>query len=89
MDASEVRIQWDPDRALAGHKLDRRAIQIGIRGSMVENYVHEWIVGLTEVTVLAHEIHDAVVHNKPLPAVPEEKIYSVSTELKQRLAIAD
>lgn len=89
LDTSEVRIQWDPDRALEGHKLNRRAIQIGIRGSMVQRYVHEWIIGLTEVTALAHEIHDAVLNNQALPPVPEEKIYPVNADLVQRLAISD
>lgn len=89
LNASEVRHQWDPERHLRGHKLSRRAIQIGIRGSIVERYVNAWIIGLTEVTALAHEIQDAIVHDKPLPVVPEEKVYPVSPALVQRLGITD
>lgn len=89
LDASEVRHQWDPDRALNGYKLERRAIQIGIRGSMVERYVYEWILSLTEVTTLAYEIQHTVLNNVPLPTVPEERVYPVSKDLVRRLAIKD
>lgn len=32
---SEVRLQWDPDHAPSGAKLPRRALQLGLRGSML------------------------------------------------------
>lgn len=66
---SPVRHQWDPERNLKLGKLDRRAIQIGIRDWVVEKYVNEWIIGLEEVTDLAHDIHHAVKNNhKELPS---------------------
>ena len=37
---SEVRCQWDPDRDIYGNPLNRRAIQLGLRGSMVDKYVN-------------------------------------------------
>ncbi len=89
LNASEVRVQWDPDRALEGYKLDCRAIQLGIRGTVVENYVHKWIIGLTEVTELARDIHQAVLENKPLPTVPEEKVYPVKPDIASHLGITD
>ena len=33
---SEVRLQWDPDHSPSGAKLARRAVQVGLRGSMLE-----------------------------------------------------
>src|SRR4051812_27288606 len=61
LDASTVRHQWDPERRLNGGKFDeRRAIQIGIRGETVHAYVNEWIIGLEDVTPLAHAIDEAV-----------------------------
>jgi hypothetical protein len=54
--ASPVRIQWDPDRDLALQPLNRRAIQIGLRGEAVSRYLNEWIEAITEVTALAHSI---------------------------------
>jgi len=72
---SEVRCQWDPDRDLRGYKLDRRAIQLGLRGESVRQYVHTWIIGLSEVTELAHGIRDAIRNDTPLPTAPEERPY--------------
>ena len=83
---SPVRHQWDPERNLKLGKLDRRAIQIGIRGWVVEKYVNEWIIGLEEVTKLAHDIHYAIKNNRPdLPSVPDERVYPIDETLKNRL----
>lgn len=89
LDASEVRHQWDPDRGLKGEKLDRRAIQIGISGATVRSYVNEWIIGLEDVTALAHEIHEAVRQHRALPDVPEERVYAVDAELGKRLGASE
>jgi len=32
LDASDVRVQWDPDHDPAGRPVERRAIQIGLAG---------------------------------------------------------
>lgn len=86
---SPVRHQWDPERNLKLGKLDRRAIQIGIRGWVVRKYVNEWIIGLENVTKLAHEIHTAVKNKRTeLPPVPEERVYSVDEILQHRLGIS-
>lgn len=87
LDTSEVRHQWDPERHLDGRKQNRRAIQIGIRGDTVYRYVNEWIVGLQEVTQLAHTMKAAVDNHTPLPSVPNERIYPVDNDLQRRLAI--
>jgi hypothetical protein len=85
---SHVRHQWDPERGLNGVKLERRAIQIGIRGETVARYVNEWILQLTEVTLLAREIGQAVKARKQiLPDVPQEYEYDVTEELKHSLGI--
>lgn len=80
---SSVRYQWDPDRDLAMRKIDRRAIQLGIRGDIVKRYVHEWIIGLEEVTSLAHEIKNSL-SSKKLPTVPTETVYKIHDEKIRR-----
>jgi hypothetical protein len=35
---SAVRLQWDPDHHPSGAKLDRRAIQLGLRGPALEAF---------------------------------------------------
>lgn len=83
---SDVRCQWDPDRDLLDRRLERRAIQLGLRGNTVHRYVNEWILGIENITVLAHEIRDAVAEKRSiLPAVPEEEEYSVSAEVARIL----
>ena len=84
---SDVRHQWDPDRAVSGQRLDRRAIQIGIRGKTVQRYVHDWIIGLEDVTDLARDIQKAIKLRNTLPEVPHEDEYKVDHELSPRLGI--
>ncbi len=88
LDNSEVRYQWDPDRDLSLRRLEHRALQLGIRGSVVHNYVNTWILEIEEVTELAHHIRDAV-NNKlqKIPDVPQEKVYQVNSEIRQTLRI--
>ncbi len=75
---SPVRIQWDPERDLHLQPLGHRAIQIGLSGEAVERYVGEWIIGISDVTALAHEIH-ALVKSGAIGAavkkLPVETIY--------------
>ncbi|HCA97071.1 MAG TPA: DUF4291 domain-containing protein, partial [Cyanobacteria bacterium UBA9226] len=56
----EVRYQWDPDRDLKLQILPHRALQLGIRGSVVRDYVNCWILAIEDVTELAHRIKRAI-----------------------------
>ena len=47
---SDVRLQWDPDHAPNGAPLARRAIQLGIRGSVLEEYGRNAIVEILDVS---------------------------------------
>lgn len=62
--ASPVRIQWDPERDLHLQPLPYRTIQIGISGMAVSLYVTQWIQAITDVTDLAHAIHDLIKQDK-------------------------
>lgn len=85
---SEARYQWDPDRDLHDHKLEQRAIQIGIRGSLVHRYVDEWILQLEDVTPLAHAIHEVVRSRaSAFPEAPTLQVYAVSQELQHKLQV--
>jgi hypothetical protein len=83
---SPVRIQWDPERTLALGEKNYRSIQIGLSGESVTKYVNEWIVKLTDITPLAHEIEALVQANKSDEAearLPIEKPYTISKELER------
>ena len=84
---SECRVQWDPDRTLGLGRMERRAIQVGLRGGLVGGYVNEWTLGIEDVTDLAQEVKAAVAARSPLPPVPEETTYDVSDDIRQRLGM--
>jgi hypothetical protein len=50
VDRSEVRLQWDPDHDPGGGRLPRRAVQLGLRGSMLARYGREWIAEVEDIT---------------------------------------
>ncbi len=73
-----VRIQWDPERDLYLQAQNHRSIQIGLSGEAVQRYVNEWIVSITEITELAHQIHDLVQQGHAEQArvlLPKERVY--------------
>jgi hypothetical protein len=49
---SSVRLQWDPDHGPGGQPLERRAIQLGLRGDVLARYARAWIVHLEDVSPL-------------------------------------
>jgi hypothetical protein len=76
--SSPVRIQWDPERNLRLEPLPYRAIQVGLKDIAVDMYINSWIQGITDITSLAHEIHDLVSDNATEHArqkLPIEKPY--------------
>lgn len=78
LDASDIIVQFDPDRDIYGDKLDRKAIQLGLRGEAVERYIKEWIVDIHDITGTVHEwkllINSGQFNNESLPC---EKEYSI------------
>ncbi len=87
---SEVRCQFDPDRDIYGNPQQVRAIQLGLRGKMVDRYVDEWIVKITDIT-------DNVRYLKGLrdknildtEKLPHEKEYAVSSEIMKILCMEE
>lgn len=83
---SDVIHQWDPERDLIGKRLDRQAIQIGIRGQVIKKYVSDFIIGVEDVSDLAHAIGKvAKSRSNNFPAIPIEKEYKVSEGLFLKL----
>ncbi len=77
--ASQVRLQWDPDHHPAGEALERRAIQLGLRGPILAQYARDWIVKIEDVTEFVHEQHRHVLeHAYDKLLVPHEDVYPVA-----------
>ncbi|MFI6049179.1 DUF4291 domain-containing protein [Streptomyces violascens] len=74
-----ARVQWDPERDLGLRPLPYRSLQLGLAGEAVRRYADEWIVGIRDVTPLAHRVH-ALVRDGRLDAaqalLPDERVYS-------------
>nr|WP_062341316.1 DUF4291 domain-containing protein [Herbidospora sakaeratensis] len=75
-----VRIQWDPERSPALHALPHRSLQMGLSREAVDRYVDEWIVGIDDVTALAHRLRtlDPGARAAELPA---ERPYPLPADL--------
>ena len=85
---SQVRCQWDPDRDIHGNPLRRRAIQLGLKGDMVQNYIHRWIVEISDITEYVVEIREAI-QSKAFEAdmLPNEHEYPLEDRKKNTLGI--
>ncbi|CAG8471602.1 5716_t:CDS:2 [Cetraspora pellucida] len=85
---SDIRLQWDPDHGLVGEKLNRRAIQLGIRGKFLEQYSNEWIQSIEDITEFVKEQHKLVVEKKfDQVMTPFEMVYNVPKELSKRIGL--
>jgi Domain of unknown function (DUF4291) len=73
---SDVRLQWDPDHDPIGGKLERKAIQLGLRGEMLALYVREWIVWVEDISEFVREQRQNLGDLDQL-IVPIETIYPV------------
>ena len=79
--ASPVRIQWDPERDFLLQPLPYRTIQIGLSKEASSLYVTQWIQKITDVTSVAHEMHELVIRHeieKAKKLLPVEIEYSVN-----------
>ena len=79
---SNIRLQWDPDHDPYGAKLERRAIQIGIRNKDIEEYASEAILQIDDISDFVKEQHQHVLnHDLDKLLIPEEKPYVPEKEL--------
>jgi hypothetical protein len=86
--ASPVRVQWDPERSLTLAPLEHRAIQVGLSGEAVDLYVGEWIIGISEISALAAEVHrdvDAGNLEAARAALPDERVYPLPEVIRSRI----
>jgi hypothetical protein len=87
---SEVRLQFDPDHDPSGAPVERRAIQLGLRGDVLARYARDWIISIEDISEFVREQHQHVLarnHNKLV--TPKEDVYPVEDEsVRYRLRLA-
>ncbi len=81
VDESDVRLQWDPDRDPKGKKVERRAIQLGLRGDVIAKYARDWILDIEDISgfVSKQRIY-AMSGNYDRLLMPSENVYPVMNE---------
>ncbi|WP_213277522.1 DUF4291 domain-containing protein [Chryseobacterium indologenes] len=72
--SSSVRLQWDPDHDPFGNKLERRAIQIGLRKEFIKSFAKDDILLIENISDFVAEQYRFVL-NDDLDnlIIPEEK----------------
>jgi len=85
-----VRLQWDPDHSPYGGKLTRRAMQLGLKNDILEQFGRQQVTRIEDVTdfVQQQKIH---VNNRQLNQlrVPQERVYMVgNAALAQKIGLS-
>jgi hypothetical protein len=87
---SEVRLQRDPDHGPSGNPVERRAIQLGMRGEVLARYAREWLLGIEDISEFVREQRA----NASLPyerlVAPREEVYPViDPEVAAKLGLSE
>ncbi|VTR91294.1 Uncharacterized protein OS=Planctomyces limnophilus (strain ATCC 43296 / DSM 3776 / IFAM 1008 / 290) GN=Plim_1570 PE=4 SV=1: DUF4291 [Gemmata massiliana] len=88
---SSVRLQWDPDHHPSGAKLDRRAIQLGLRGPVLRAFATTELLEVIDLTEFVAEQCE-VLSSRGTSGIfiPRERVYvpeNPSIAKRLRLAI--
>jgi hypothetical protein len=74
--ASEVRLQWDPDHDPEGQPVARRAIQLGLRGSMLQAFGRRELLEVIDMTAFVAEQRGRLSSlGQASLSTPSERIY--------------
>lgn len=77
---SNVRLQWDPDHNPAGRKLERKAIQLGLRGEVLKEYGHEAIIEIDDISSFVAEQRLNATGDYTKLITPYERVYIPSSQ---------
>ena len=73
--SSEVRLQWDPDHDPQGRSLERRAVQLGLRGAILRRYGEQEAMSITDVTDFVIAQRGRATGDAAMLLVPDERVY--------------
>lgn len=77
-DETTVYCQWDPDRSINGSAINRAAIQIGLKGITLRDFLDEGICRIEDLTPQVRKWNEQRKNNKlTTEKLPVEKIYPV------------
>jgi hypothetical protein len=78
---SDVRLQWDPDHHPTGAKLERRAVQLGLRGAALEAFGQRELIEVIDLSSFVAE-QRSVLETSGLSELrtPRERVYRPTDE---------
>lgn len=86
---SPVRLQWDPDRDPVGSRLERRAIQLGLRGEFLQQYATDWLLSLEDISTFVQQQRQNRNDGWKQLQTPRESVYPVNDpEVAKRLQLS-
>ncbi len=81
----KVRLQWDPDHNPKGAKLERKAIQLGLKDKILEQFNNEWIINVKDITEFVRQQHKNALHSIEKLEVPVENVLDLNDDGLERL----
>jgi hypothetical protein len=78
LSGSDVRLQRDPDHGPSGNPLERRAIQLGLRGDVLAKYAKDWLLQIKDVSDFVAERRANAEDPFDRLVTPREDVYPVA-----------
>jgi hypothetical protein len=85
---SSVRLQWDPDHDPHGKPLERRALQLGLRGEVLRRYATEWPVRIEDISAFVSEQRTRVASGRPIETPREHVLPIADARVAARLGLS-
>jgi hypothetical protein len=86
---SDVRLQWDPDHGPSGNPVERRAIQLGLRGGVLARYAKDWLLDIQDISEFVAEQRANASAPFDRLVMPREDVYRVAEpEMAVRLGLS-
>jgi hypothetical protein len=76
---SSVRLQWDPDHNPSGGRMERRAIQLGLRADALVHYAKTWLIAIEDISAFVADQRPAAQTKRTYSSLltPREVVYPV------------
>ncbi len=86
---SSVRIQWDPDHGPSGAALERRALQLGLRGESLRRYGRDETLEILDISAFVAEQRENITKERLGDLLtPVERVYLPEDEtIRARLGL--
>lgn len=83
MAKSEVRLQWGPDHDPQGAPQQRKAIQLGLKGKILQQFCTEWISEIKDITPFVKQQHQLLLQGGEID-IPVEQIINLDNAILEK-----